>query len=179
MKQIPLERLRALLSYDPETGNLTWFNRPRTDFPTELAWSCWNGRHAGKVCSYIGSRGYVVINLGGENFLGHRIAWALHYGRWPVGQVDHINHVRSDNRIENLRVVDRIGNARNATIARNNTSGVTGVSWSPVLGVWVAGIGHKNRWINLGRYSSCEEAAIARKAAEARLGFHPNHGRAA
>jgi hypothetical protein len=179
MKEISLERIRSLLSYNPETGSLTWLARPRSDFADTRSFTRWATTYEGTIASHIGGRGYVVVHIAGQNYLGHRLAWALHFGTWPDSQIDHINHIRADNRIVNLREVDHAGNARNASIAVNNTSGVTGVSWSPVLGVWVAGIGHENKWVNLGKFDSRELATAARKDAERRFGYHPNHGRAA
>jgi hypothetical protein len=181
MKQIPLDRLRTLLSYDPESGNLTWLDRPRSDFADDRSFTRWQRYRVGHVAGCIGpgSRGYVCICIAGLNHLGHRIGWGLHYGAAVAGQIDHINGDRADNRISNLREVDSLGNSRNAALAKNNKSGVTGVCWSTVFNLWVVGIGVNNGWVNLGRYASKVEAIAVRKAAERQYGFHQNHGRAA
>lgn len=52
---------------------------------------------------YIDKQQYCVFNFGGIKYLAHRVAWAIHYGNWPIRQIDHINGIRSDNRITNLR----------------------------------------------------------------------------
>jgi hypothetical protein len=179
MKQISLIYLRELLSYDPFTGALTWLERPREHFKDIRSFTRWKNRYAGTVASHVGARGYIIVHINGQNYLGHRIAWALHFGGWPDGQVDHINGIRSDNRIANIRTVDWIENARNTCIARNNKSGVTGVCWTPSWGCWMAHIGVAGKNIQLGRFKTRADAIRARKAAERRYGFHPNHGRAA
>lgn len=57
--------------------------------------------------------GYVQVNIAGTVLKGHRIAWAIHYGKWPDGPIDHLNGIRCDNRIENLRSVTHQVNCQN------------------------------------------------------------------
>lgn len=119
--------------------------------------------------------GYYRLRLKGKLYLAHRIVWEMHYGAInPHREIDHINHVRRDNRIENLRLVDSSANSKNQKLHSSNTSGVMGV----VLfrGKWHARITADNVKIHLGTFSSFEEAVLARKRAEARYGFHENHG---
>ena len=59
----------------------------------------------------------------GRQYLQHRVAWALHYGEWPASFIDHINHIRDDNRIHNLRVVTRAENNSNAIRRMNYKTG--------------------------------------------------------
>lgn len=47
------------------------------------------------------------FNLGKKNFKLHILAWFLYFGSWPTNEIDHINNIPNDNRIDNLRVVDR------------------------------------------------------------------------
>lgn len=183
----PLDILRQLLEYDPETGTLRY--RERTDFrfaPTPTGkfsqanqLAQWNGRFAGKVASS-GRRagnGYLVTKLLGEQYKTHRLIWLMHYGAEPTGQIDHINGDRADNRIANLRDVEYIDNAHNRALPRNNTSGFHGVKREKNR--WVAVIRVGGRQVRLGTWMTKEEAVAARKAAERLLGYHPNHGRAA
>lgn len=92
-------------------------------------------------------------------------------------EIDHINSIRNDNRIENLRLVTRVENCRNQKQQCNNKSGVTGVSWHKASGKWLAFIHKKEKKIYLGCFERLEDAAVERRLAEKRLGFHDLHGR--
>jgi hypothetical protein len=99
------------------------------------------------------------------------------HGAWPEGEVDHIDHDKSNNRISNLRVTTRTGNGRNASLFRTNTSGASGVEWYKMRQRWRAYISVNNRRVHLGYFDAFDEAVAARKTAEINLGYHPNHGR--
>lgn len=72
--------------------------------------------------------GYLIIKVKTKQFKAHRIAWLLNYGEFPDGELDHINHNRLDNRIENLRIADRTLQNRNKTFKPNPRTGVVGIS---------------------------------------------------
>jgi hypothetical protein len=157
--------LAQLLSYDPQTGLLTWKPRPRhlaKSLREHNRWNTtWAGKQAGSVCSY----GYVVIKVHGRPYRGHRIAWALHYGTWPDEDVfiDHVNLNKSDNRIDNLRLASRSENGQNRAEPANNTSGKKGVLLYNYNGYrrWVARIGLNRHRVHIGYFDSYEEACIA------------------
>lgn len=109
--------------------------------------------------------------------LAHRVAWALHYGEWPDGQIDHINGDKADNRLDNLRVVTAQGNAKNRPLRSDNTSGHVGVYWVTETKQWMAQIKVDGRQVTIGRYKTFEDAVVARKKAEEVHGYHANHGR--
>lgn len=73
--------------------------------------------------------GYWDVKINGELYKGHRIVLALHGVDCGNLQVDHINRIRSDNRLVNLRVVDRPTNLRNQGIYGSNKTGINGVSF--------------------------------------------------
>lgn len=185
----PADLLRQLLDYDPATGSIMW--KARTDvelfaqtsgrFSREAKARMWNGRFAGKSAfNRVTEWGHRCGKLLDEHYHAHRIIWKMIYGQDPPGIIDHINGDGSDNRIENLRVVDSIGNCRNSATARNNTSGCSGVYFrSTGRGIkrWVAMIGDGKRARFLGIFLTKEQAIHARKGAERELGYHPNHGR--
>ena len=185
MRDLTPDFLRSILAYEPETGDLIWRQRPVSMFSQDKKISAerisrlWNNRFSGqRAFSNISkSTGYVQGNIGGKVLRGHRVAWAIFYGDWPDGEIDHINGVRADNRIENLRVVDRGANCRNLPISTRNKSGIIGVTWDAARGKWFASIRHNGKTVGLGRYDQISQAAAARKAAEAKFGFHKNHGR--
>jgi hypothetical protein len=105
--------------------------------------------------------GYRQIWFQGRQHMEHRVAWFLHYGEWPKEQVDHINGVRSDNRIANLRGATPSQNLRNRPRPRNNTSGHKGVSWNTGRQAWLATIRYEGTNKNLGYFAAREDAAAA------------------
>jgi len=107
-----LNFLNTVLVYDPVVGSLTWKERNDNYFAHEGSKSRWNKLFAGTVL-HPTSDGYVVVSIFKSKLKGHRVAWAMHHGSWPKSEIDHINRVRHDNRIENLRDVQRVFNCRN------------------------------------------------------------------
>lgn len=92
-------------------------------------------------------------------------------------QVDHINHVRDDNRLCNIRLVDNTINSRNASIGKNNTTGVCGVYVDKRrVKKYCAEIKVNKVKRFLGYFDTLDEAAAARREAELKYGFHSNHG---
>lgn len=153
--------LRELIDYDPETGSLTW--RHRVDAPG------WSTRWAGKPCGAKSARGYVNVGLMGKTMQAHTIAWIIATGGPPSGEIDHINGVRWDNRLCNLRDVSRVQNQRNLPIQKNNRSGHPGVE--RFRGKWRAVIVVDRHPIRLGTFPSFDQAKAARVAAEKAHGF--------
>lgn len=92
-------------------------------------------------------------------------------------EVDHINHIRDDDRLRNLRSVTHQENHRNRAVNKNNKSGVVGVHQQKEGGKWRAQIMIDGKQIMLGRFHKKEDAIKARKEAEKKYGFHKNHGR--
>lgn len=185
-KPLPsVDVLRQLLRYEAETGQLFWRVRTADVFEAtagrsaEHACALWNSRYAGKEALASPFEGYLYGKLLGQTELAHRVAWAIHYGEPPPGEIDHINHRRSDNRIINLRIVSDRDNARNQTLRKTSTSNVVGVSFHKLTGKWAAYISDGGRIKHLGLFESKEEAATARNNASLDCGYHPNHGKAA
>lgn len=171
-RAIKPETLHDLLTYDPLTGLLTWMSRPGKD--------SWNARYAGReAMTNLDHNGYRRSRIFGIPVAAHRVIWAMAHGAWPEGDIDHINGDKTDNRLANLREVTRQGNNRNMSRRKDNTSGITGVSWDRARQLWVARIKHNGRYKALGRFHSVEAAAVARERAMREFGYHQNHGRAA
>lgn len=172
--------VRALADYDPESGVLTWKERPRTMFRGEKSWIRFNQHFAGKVTfKKVDRYGHMVGQIFGRDYMAHRVAWAIHYGSWPSEMIDHINGIPADNRIVNLRCVSSSGNQKNKKLARNNKSGRCGVRFDIRTGKWVAHIKSQRKMYHLGSFPDFLSACAARTDAEARFGFHENHGRVA
>lgn len=121
--------------------------------------------------------GYIQISINYRRYLAHRLAWLYVYGEWPPREIDHINHIRSDNRICNLRAADRIDNLKNRSLQKNSMSGITGVSWHAARRKWIAAIMVNKKYIHLGYFENIEDARDVRKQADIKYGFHENHGK--
>ena len=173
------EQLRQLLRYDPETGKLFWFRRPASMFKAHSHEVTWNKRFADKEAfTSLTAEGYLQGTILGWRYNAHRVIWAMVHNEWPKSHLDHINGCRSDNRMVNLRMVSDQANARNQKRYSSNTSGVTGVQWHKAAAKWTANIrSDHGRNLYLGLFDDFNDAVSARKAAEVRLGYHPNHGR--
>lgn len=153
MSALTQERLKQLLIYNPETGE---FRNRIMRAPNAARDSVAGGIRIG---------GYERISIWGRRYYSHRLAWLYVYGQWPVGEIDHINGIRNDNRICNLRVASRAQNLQNQKIRDVNKSGYKGVSWSKARKRWVAAIQVNRRKITLGRFRCIEEARLAYEAA--------------
>lgn len=177
--ELTAEQARDLLRYEPDTGRLFWKERPANLFATERSWKTWNKRYAHREAfTSRNVNGYRHGSIFDESISAHKLAWFLAVGRWPNGHIDHINGVRDDNRIVNLREVQPIQNAWNMYRRHDNKSGQTGVIYSGRQKRWCANIRIAGTRFNLGSYMTKQEAVAARKAAEKVAGFHANHGRA-
>lgn len=165
-----LEYIRQRLHYDPLSGKLYWKARP--DNPKK-----WNDRYAGlEAFTANHGSGYKVGAVDSKNYLAHRIVWAIHYGEWPDGEIDHIDHDRANNKIENLRCVSRVENCHNMSAYKTNTSGATGVYWFGARNKWKVEIWVARKKIHIGYYEDFHEAVTARKRASEYYRFHKNHG---
>ena len=176
MKDPTADRLRALLDYDPETGVFVWRWRPEYEFKKPGQQAYWNRRYAGRVAGSLSPDGYRYIKFDGEIYSEHRLAWLYCNGSLP-DQVDHENGRTAENWIANLRAVSNAENAKNQAIRSTNKSGVAGVCWCPRPPKWQAYIHVDGKQRRLGYFDRLEDAAAARKAAEKKYGYHPNHGR--
>lgn len=140
------EYLKELLHYDPLTGIFVWI-------------ACrLNGKKSGEVAGWI-DNGYVKISIDNKNYRAHRLAWLYVYGVWPTKHIDHRDHHRSNNRIDNLRDVTQTENNQNQLCAyRNNKLGILGVCFHKAVGKYEAKISINNKQISLGFYKTPEDA---------------------
>lgn len=121
--------------------------------------------------------GYIKISIGGKNYRAHRIIWALHYNKWPQKQIDHINGIRDDNRIENLREADYSENSMNGSNWSNNKSGIKGVRWREDMNRYVGFVGMNRKQKHVGTFTNIEDAIEAvRKVREEMHGEFANFG---
>ena len=118
-----------------------------------------------------------MIKIDSIAYFEHRLAFLYIHGRLPFPETDHINGDRGDNRIDNLREVTSTENNQNMSTRSDNTSGCTGFTFRTERGKWKASIKVNKKLIILGDFLDWFDAVCARKSAELRFGFHPNHAR--
>ena len=160
-----MKKLKEVFSYNPDTGRLTRLLSA-------------GGVYIGDVVGCKRPNGYLMVSINSKQRRAHRVAWELYYGEPPNGSIDHINGVRDDNRICNLRVVSIAENNRNMRAGNRNTTGILGVSWERDRSKWLSYIGvNKKRHMKLGRFDDFFEACCVRKSAEIKYNYHENHGR--
>lgn len=159
MTELTQERLKELLHYDPETGiftNLTQRGKVKK----------------GAVAGSKYSTGYICIEIYYKRYQAHRLAWLYVYGEFPANQIDHINEIKDDNRIVNLRSATNLENQHNvSSLQSNNTSGFRGVFWRKNRKKWKAIIYLNGRPKHLGHFDTAEEASEAYVTAKREL--HP------
>ena len=159
------DQLKELLHYCPETGVFT----RRTSCGRYRA-----GTTVGTKPS--GTLKYVSIYVANQRFLAQRLAWLYVYGELPITDLDHINRVKTDNRIENLRQVTRSQNMQNVWLHKHNTSGHKGISWTARLKKWRVYVFLQRKQIHIGVFADFDDAVAAYRAAAAQ---HHTHNPAA
>jgi hypothetical protein len=154
--------------FELRQGIVHWRYRPVEHFQDEHAWKVFTTKFAGKPAGRKEHSGYIGINMRhhGERlqFQAHRVIWFLHHGAWPTNCIDHINRIRDDNRIENLREVTVAENNRNCAKRRVYPYVAPGNS-----GTFTAQVRVGDRGIHLGVFATEEEADAHRKMVNAEL----------
>lgn len=134
--------IEARYSYDSDTGIFT--------------------RKTGTAAENTNGAGYVTLRINNKLWLAHRLAWMVVYNEDPGDrQIDHINRNRSDNRIANLRIVERQANNFNRGVRSDNRSGIKGVRLRSDTNRWAARIRKDGKFICLGCFDTKEQAQVA------------------
>ncbi len=165
MKIITYQKLKELLYYNRDTGVFTWKVKTRNTKIKQIAGTIHN------------KNGYRSIRILGKAYGAHRLAWLYLYGSFPKGEIDHINHIKDDNRVNNLREASPTENQQNRPMSKNNNSGHCGVHFDKARQKWIVHIGIGGKTKHLGRFTKKEDAIESRKKAEVLYGFHKNHGK--
>ncbi len=175
---LPISVLREAIAYNEATGELIWKRRPLEHFPHEKAAKAFNNRFPGTLALTAKHQGYRcgAISYKGirYNVEAHRVAFAIAHGRWPEPCADHVNGIRDDNRLMNLREATKLQNAHNKGPMPNNRLGIKGVHRS--LKRFTAHAQHNGKRVDLGTYDTLEEAVDARRAfASKHFGVYCRH----
>lgn len=148
-------RLASLLSYCHLTGDFTWNKKKGR---------CQKGEKAGAVNGV----GYRLIQIDGVRYYAHRLAW-LYVNGYMAEVIDHINGVRDDNRIVNLRPASYLTNSYNTSKNKGNTSGYRGVVWHKQRKKWVVQIKVGGKTRSFGLYDDINVAAEVAKQERKKL----------
>lgn len=148
-----INALKELFTYNPDTGEIHWV-------------ALGKGRIKKKAAGTKLHSGYIGICIGQKRIQAHRLAWILFYGEMPKNQIDHINGIKTDNRICNLREATNSQNGKNLSISKANKSGYKGVCFEISNNRWKAYIRFNGKMISLGRFKNIEDAIKVRKEAE-------------
>lgn len=161
MNEVPIERVRELLRYEP------------MEHGSSLVWKIRSAQRVrvGSPAGYRNNSGYWLVGIDKNMYLAHRVVWVLHYGRWPECQVDHKNINPNDNRIENLRLAlnNHADNQQNTKARKNNRNGLLGAHKKG--NGWVASITVNRTKKYLGYFKTPQEAHAAYMKAKQLL--HP------
>ena len=142
-----IDRVNELLEYSPETGIFTY---------KKLV----GNRRAGTIAGSKDAKGYLSLSIDKIKYKAHRVAWLVYYGVWPEGELDHINRVKTDNKISNLRKVTSTQNGINRLVrASTNKTGFMGVTNKGNR--YEANIQYNNKIKYLGSFKTAEEASKA------------------
>lgn len=110
------------------------------------------GRLSGSVLGTLRPRGYMVGVVDNEMYRVHHLVWMYHHGEF-VKELDHINRIKNDNRIENLRPCNHSQNLGNVVPRKHKYKGVT---FCKQTNKWRARLN-----VCLGRYPTIGLAALA------------------
>jgi len=159
-----ITQAQVLELYDYKDGELYW--KKNTDGKRTI------GSKAGGNC--VNSEGRKSISVYGKRYPASRIIF-LHQNGYLPFMVDHINGIKTDNRIENLRPATYPENNRNARIRTDNSSGCKNVSWAKDRQKWCVAIKINGKRKYLGYYGDLELADLV--AHEARDKYHKEFAR--
>lgn len=140
-------RLKEILDYDPTTGIFVWATEKRY------------GLKAGYPAGTQNEQGYIDIQIDKIKHKAHRLAWLYCYGEFPKKNIDHINKIRDDNAIQNLREANHSENGQNRSINKSNTSGFRNVSYVKNYKKWCCSLRLRGKVVYRSYFDSAEEAS--------------------
>jgi hypothetical protein len=154
---ITQEKLKEIFTYNPDGKLVRNISTARLAKVGDIA-----GNYDKKL-------GYNRVSINGKSYLLHRIVFLYHYGYMPK-ILDHINGIKTDNRIENLRPASQEENSRNRCKNNNNASGYKNVSWHNQHKKWAVTMHLNGKKKHFGYFEDIELADLV--AQEARVKYH-------
>lgn len=168
VSDVTKELLHSLFTYEAETGNLIWKTNTGTAKAGSIA-----GYIKNKGANY--SNGYRYIRVNSRDYPAHRLVWLFHNGRFPSKYIDHINTIRDDNRIENLRDVSHAENMLNLAKGSGASSGYKGVYRAKGASKWFSVVYWEGLSVHLGWYDDPVDASSVYHTAREFLGLIPSN----
>jgi hypothetical protein len=151
MTELTQDYLKTILDYNQETGVFSWKVRKANRYPV------------GTIAGSIESKGYIQIGINGKYYMAHRLAWFYVHGEWPIDQIDHINRIKTDNKLSNIRCVSQSENMQNK-ISRGTYFRKDNKKWQAHIKI------PGGKFIRLGHFDSEEKAHQA--YVDAKKKFH-------
>ena len=146
--EITQKLLQEWFDYNSATGMFVWKISRGNQYT-----------NPGMLAGFKDTYGHMGIEISGKRYLSHRLAWMYVYGEWPKNDIDHINGIKDDNRLCNLRDVTKSINNMNRKVHANNKLGIKGVSQQGKK--FQAIIINNKKHTYLGSYDTIEQAQEA------------------
>ena len=161
-KILTQSKLKELFNYNPITGIFT--NKVARNARAKI----------NDTAGALNSNGYIVFQVNKTKIYAHRAAWMYTHGFWPNAEIDHINRVRNDNRLVNLRLANRLENSHNTGKHAKSISGHKGVAWHSRNKKWQVQMRVRGTHYYIGQFSELQDAVNARLQAEKKLYANDN-----
>ncbi len=149
------QRLREVLSYNPETGSFTRVGFHERDFVRN------------PNCGF-DTNGYLSISIDGQTYRAHRLAWLYMTGEEPPPVIDHADGEKSNNRWVNLREATATQNKANSKAYAKASALPKGVTQRS-KNKFRARVRSHGKLHSLGSYTTPEEAHAAYVTAATQL----------